>query len=313
MSRKRHRIGVIGLGKIAQDQHLRVIAGHPGMELVATASTRGLKAPGARHAFTHHDDLLKHPEIDAVAICTPPQVRHRIARQALQAGKHVMLEKPPTATTAELVDLERIAEKHDRVLFTTWHSQYNAAVDAARDFLAHHKIKSMQVTWKESVRKWHPGQAWVWEAGGFGVFDPGINALSIVTKIMPEPLFVSGATLEVPANCQAPIAAHLDLTMGHEGQSLHCDFDWRETAGETWTIAVETTDGTRLKLTNGGAKLEIDGSLVKEEKPAEYEKIYERFDELLHSGQSNVEFQPFQLVADAFLMGKRVTVEPFVE
>lgn len=51
--RKKHRIGVIGLGKIAQDQHLPVIAGHPGMELVATASTRGLKAAGARHAFTH--------------------------------------------------------------------------------------------------------------------------------------------------------------------------------------------------------------------------------------------------------------------
>ena len=47
-------------------------------------------------------------------------------------------------------------------------------------------MKRLLVTWKEDVRHWHPGQQWIWEAGGFGVFDPGINALSIVTKIMPD-------------------------------------------------------------------------------------------------------------------------------
>jgi D-galactose 1-dehydrogenase len=224
-----------------------------------------------------------------------------------------MLEKPPTATTAELVDLERISRRTGRVLFTTWHSQYNAAVDAAKAFLAKRLVKSMQVTWKESVRKWHPGQTWVWQPGGFGVFDPGINALSIVTKIMPEPVFVAAATLEVPANCQAPIAATLDLTTGTDGQTLRCDFDWREEKGETWTIAIATADGATLALSKGGARLEIDGQLITEEKPAEYEKIYERFDLLLTKGESAIEFEPFQLVADAFLMGRRETTDAFVE
>ena len=114
------RIAIIGYGKIAQDQHLPVIAKNPAFELIATSSTRGLKAPGARDAFKHHADLLKVSDIDAVAICTPPQVRHRIARAALEAGKHVMLEKPPAATMAELTDLERIAKKKGLVLFTTW-------------------------------------------------------------------------------------------------------------------------------------------------------------------------------------------------
>lgn len=310
---KRHRIGVIGLGKIAQDQHLPVIAKNPAYELVATSSTRGLKAPGARDAFKHHADLLKVPDIDAVAICTPPQVRHRIARESLEAGKHVMLEKPPSATTAELTDLERIAKKKGLVLFTTWHSQYNEAVDEAKKFLASRTIKSMLVTWKESVRKWHPGQAWIWEAGGFGVFDPGINALSIVTKIMPEPVFITAAELEVPSNCQAPIAANLDLTSGRDGQKLRCEFDWREAAGENWTIAIETFDGKTVNLIKGGSILEIDGKMVKQAQMAEYEGIYERFDGLLNRRESAVEFEPFQLVADAFLMGSRKTVEAFHE
>ena len=42
----------------------------------------------------------------------------------------------------------------------------------------------MRIDWRESVRKWHPGQEWVWEPGGFGVCDPGINAMSIFTEIM---------------------------------------------------------------------------------------------------------------------------------
>jgi hypothetical protein len=43
----------------------------------------------------------------------------------------------------------------------------------------------VEIVWHEDVRKWHPGQQWIWEPGGFGVFDPGINALSIATRIFP--------------------------------------------------------------------------------------------------------------------------------
>ncbi len=51
--------------------------------------------------------MLALADLDAVAICTPPQVRHAIARDAIEAGKHVLLEKPPTATLSELEDLRR--------------------------------------------------------------------------------------------------------------------------------------------------------------------------------------------------------------
>ncbi|WP_201860255.1 Gfo/Idh/MocA family protein [Microvirga soli] len=306
-----HRIGIIGLGKIAQDQHLPVIKANPDFELLAVSSTRGLSHEDAKYTFQDYRELLKLPDVDAVSICTPPQVRHQIAREALLAGKGVLLEKPPAATLSELEDLKALAAKMRKVVFTTWHAQYNKAVEEAKKALAGWSIKRLLVTWKEDVRHWHPGQQWIWEAGGFGVFDPGINALSIVTRIMPEPVFIKTSSLEFPANRDAPIAANLTFSMSHGQGDLQAVFDWRQTGPQTWDIEVETEAGLTLKLTHGGSCLEIGGKLMVQEEPAEYQGIYRRFDALLTIGHSEVDDAPFRLVADAFMVGKRVQVDAF--
>src|SRR3569833_2335761 len=205
------RLAIAGFGKIARDQHVPAIAGTEGVTLVAIAS-RNASLPGLPHFATIEDLLRDGPEIDAVALCTPPQVRRQQAVAALQAGKHVMLEKPPGAAVTELDPLITLAKKNSLTLFATWHSRYAPAVEPARAWLASRRIKSVHINWKEDVRVWHPGQGWIWEPGGLGVFDPGINALSILTKILPKPVFVNAAELAFPANCQAPIAANLTLT-----------------------------------------------------------------------------------------------------
>jgi D-galactose 1-dehydrogenase len=307
-----HKIGIIGFGKIAQDQHLPSIKGNPNFELVAVASQRGLKPDEAKHAFTDYRDMLKEvPDIEAVAICTPPQVRHQIAREALLAGKSVLLEKPPAATVSELQDLKLLGQKVGKTVFTTWHAQYNKAVHEAKKALAGWEIKRLQVTWKEDVRHWHPGQQWIWQAGGFGVFDPGINALSIVTCIMPEPVFIQKSDLQFPANRDAPIAANLQFTCAHGSGDLQAVFDWRQTGPQTWDIEVETERGLVLALRQGGTKLEIGGKLMVDEPSEEYAGIYEAFDTLLNERQSDVDDAPFRLVADAFMIGRRVQVDAF--
>ena len=70
---------------------------------------------------------------------------------------------------------------------------YEIGVDAARKWLASRTVRKVQVNWKEDVRVWHPGQKWIWKAGGLGVFDPAINALSIITKILPGTLVLRNA------------------------------------------------------------------------------------------------------------------------
>ena len=98
------RVAIVGFGKIARDQHVPAIAATDGVELVAVAS-RNASLPGVPHAATLDELLRDGPPIDAVALCTPPQVRHAQAAMALAAGKHVMLEKPPGATVAEITPL----------------------------------------------------------------------------------------------------------------------------------------------------------------------------------------------------------------
>jgi D-galactose 1-dehydrogenase len=309
---KKHKIAVIGIGKIAQDQHLPVIDKSPDFELAACVSTRGL-GHGDVPVFKTPAALYKAmPDVTTVAICTPPGVRHAYVREAIDAGKDVLLEKPPTPTITEFQDLVAYGEKKGRVLFQTWHSRYNAAVDAARLILKDEGVANVRIDWRESVRKWHPGQEWVWEPGGFGVCDPGINALSIFTRIMPFPVFVAAATLKFPANRQTPVDAEITFKSSQKhAPTMSAGFNWLEESGEIWTIAIETRKGNQLKLEKGGTVLKVNDLATVANPSEEYEAIYERFAKLLKKGKSEMDGSPLLLVADAFLLGARENVEDF--
>lgn len=304
------RIAIVGFGKIARDQHVGAIAAVPGATLTAVAS-RNASVPGLPHFATLEELLERGPPIDAVSLCTPPQVRRAQAAAALAAGKHVMLEKPPGTGVAELDPLIAMAAEAKRTLFATWHSRHAPAVEPARQWLRERRIKSVHVDWKEDVRVWHPGQGWIWEPGGLGVFDPGINALSILTRILPQAVFVTAAELAFPANCQAPIAANLRLT-DISGLPVTAEFDFRQTGPQSWDIVVETDRG-RMTLSGGGARMVVDGKVLAEAPDEEYRGLYRRFVELTATGASDVDLTPLRLVADAFLLGKRTVVEPFVD
>jgi D-galactose 1-dehydrogenase len=302
------------MGKIAHDQHVPVIAKSPDFSLVAVMSQRGVSLPGIRSFRTAGELYATMPEVEAVAICTPPNARHAVAREALAAGKHLLLEKPPTQTLAELSDLMAEAQRLKRVLFATWHSRFNAAVAETKIRLENRKIRSLHIEWKEDVRRWHPGQEWIWRPGGFGVFDPGINALSIVTAILPGPLLVRSAVLSFPKNRETPIAASLEFRPATDSEGrLTAEFDWRQTGEQSWNITIELDGGSVFRLLKGGARLEAAGKLVIEEVPAEYEAIYRHFADLLRRSASDLDPAPLQLVADAFMLGRRIEVEPFEE
>ena len=308
----KRKIAVIGVGKIAQDQHLPVIDASDDFELAATVSTRGVGHGGVPVFKTPGELYAAMPEIGLVSICTPPGVRHAYVREALAAGKDVMMEKPPTTTISELDDLIAEAAKRGRVLFQSWHSQYNAAVERTKSILAEGGVKSARIDWRESVRKWHPGQDWVWEPGGFGVCDPGINAFSIFTKVMPFPVFVESAALTFPANKQTPVDVDIRFKSAEAHKpDLSCGFNWLEESGEIWTIRFETNKGNEIKLEHGGRKLSINGELVLEHGDREYAGIYERFASLLNAHQSDVDAAPLRLMSDVFLMGARANGPEF--
>jgi len=301
-------LAIVGVGKIARDQHVPSIAGNPDLRLVATTS-RNSAVEGIPNFTTIEAMLDAIPSIDAVSLCMPPQFRYDAAYKAICAGKHVFLEKPPGATLSEVTDLEALAIEKGVSLFASWHSRYAAAVEAAKSFLASTSIKSVHVVWKEDVRHWHPNQDWIWEAGGLGVFDPGINALSIITHILPTSIFLRNATLEFPENKHAPIAADLYLTNA-ERMSVHAEFDWRQRGEQTWDIVAETSAGQMI-LAQGGSTLAINGAVVPVSSETEYAALYRRFASLIKNGESDVDLAPLRHVADSFMLGKRVVVAPF--
>jgi D-galactose 1-dehydrogenase len=302
------RIAIIGLGKIARDRHLGAIGRTPGTRLVATADPQA-SLPDIP-AFPSLEALLASgTPLDAVALCTPPQARARLAATALAAGKHVLLEKPPGATVAELAPLLDEARRAGRSLFATWHSRHAPAVEPARAILATQRIRAVRIEWKEDVRRWHPGQDWIWEPGGLGVFDPGINALSILTRILPRPVFLTASELFFPANRATPIAAELRFTDA-EGLDGRASFDWRPGGPERWTIDLDTEDGP-LAIEAGGRRLVQGERLLLEEPKAEYEAIYRRFAALARGGESDLDLTPFVHVADAFLLGRRHILDDF--
>ncbi|MGF1553156.1 MAG: Gfo/Idh/MocA family protein [Paracoccaceae bacterium] len=301
-------LAIVGVGKIARDQHAPAIEASDALRLAATVSRSG-----GLDGVENHESLDAlfdaRPDVGAVVLSMPPQARFAAAAQALRAGRHVMLEKPPGVGVAEVLALERMTRETGVSLFATWHSRHAAGVAPARAWLAERRVQSVAIDWREDVREWHPGQQWIWQAGGLGVFDPGINALSILTTILPEPLRLTEATLSVPENRDTPIAADLRFeTVG--GAPVVAGLDWRHEGPPVWEIRVATDEG-RLVLAEGGARLAGDDAAEEVEGPGEYVGLYRRFAELIARGESDVDVAPFLHVADAFMLGRRRIVAPF--
>jgi D-galactose 1-dehydrogenase len=302
------RIAIVGLGKIAHDQHLPAIAAATQFELVAAASP-GATLPGIP-VFENVDELLASGiAVDAVAMCQPPQWRFEAATRAIRAGKHVLLEKPPGATVTEVEILTALAARAGTSLFAAWHSRHAPAVERARAWLTDRRVQSVGIRWEEDVRHWHGGQQWIWKPGGMGVFDPGINALSIATQLLPDPIRIVDGTLSVPRDCATPIAAELHMRSGAE-IPIHAIFDWRRAGEPVWDIKVETDTGA-LHLSRGGTRLQIGGRECELEPEGEYPRLYQRFAQLIAGRQIEVDTTPLRLVADCFLRCASEAVEPF--
>jgi D-galactose 1-dehydrogenase len=313
MSRQPIRVGIVGIGKIARDQHIPAMRVNVDFKFVA-ASSRNARVEGVPN-FPTLENMLSHvPELDAISICTPPQYHYEAARLALTNGKHVLMEKPPCTSLSQLYHLMQLANQNGLSLYQTWHSQHAPGVLPTRELLASRTLQNARVIWKEDVRVWHPGQAWIWQPGGFGVLDPGINALSILTRLIDEPIMARAAVLYIPRNCATPIAASVELICAG-GAAIQVELDFRHTGTQTWDIELDTNLG-KLILSAGGARLAVDdkaNASIAEELHSEYAHLYRRFAQLVASGRSEVDTRPFELVADIFMLGKREVVDDFVD
>ena len=177
-------------------------------------------------------------------------------------------------------------------------------------WVAGRTLRYIAIEWKEDVRLWHPGQDWIWQPGGFGVMDPGINALSILTGVVADPIRLIDATLAIPGNRHTPIAATMAL-MTASGVPVSVALDWLQTGPQIWRMEFTDTSGECHVFAQGGDNAEHTQGDAESALAPEYRAMFAHFVGLVKSARSDVDTAPLQIVADAFLRGKIDFVAPF--
>lgn len=113
------RVGLIGYGYASKTFHAPLISGTPGMTLAAVASSDENKVHAdwpAMPVVSGPERILNDPNIDLVVIPTPNDTHFPLAKAALEAGKHVVVDKPFTVTLSQARELEALAKSGGRLL-----------------------------------------------------------------------------------------------------------------------------------------------------------------------------------------------------
>jgi D-galactose 1-dehydrogenase/L-arabinose 1- dehydrogenase len=206
-----------------------------------------------------------------------------------------MLEKPPAASLIDLAAITQAAHAAEVSLFASWHAREAPGVAVARDWLAGRSIEAIRVRWLEDIRIWHPGQEWILTSVGLGVFDPGINAFSILTALLRPRIEVVHAELVRPAGHDAALSARIGAISG--GTVIDIELDFLHDGPPCWDIDI-VSNGAVLRLTDGGHHISIDGVAQPLAATHEYAMLYRRFAHLIEQGVSDVDAAPLRLVED---------------
>jgi len=130
------RVGVIGVGSMGQN-HARLLAEKGMLSAVADIVPEAARAVGERYSVKHYlsyQELLR-TDIDAVVIVTPTITHQKIAEDAIRAGKHVLLEKPMTGSSASLQEVASLARSKKVVLAGGFTERHNPVVSFAKQSL----------------------------------------------------------------------------------------------------------------------------------------------------------------------------------
>ena len=205
MSSASFRAGIVGAGGIAR-AHLRALQTLDHVEVAAVADVVPGKARemadlyGIPQAFDSHRELVALDDLDAVHVCTFNQAHRDPTVDALNAGKHVMVEKPMAARLDHATDMVKASRDHDSLLMCAINTRFSDDLRTAREVVESGDLGA--IYYAETVaqrRRGIPGRTFISEqTAGFGATaDIGVYALDAVLWLMdhPQPVSVSGMTL----------------------------------------------------------------------------------------------------------------------
>lgn len=196
------KIGIIGSGGIAK-AHARAYKAMNDVEIVAVADVIAGKAAefvkemelSDAKAFDGHRHLLEE-DLDGVSICTPNVAHYQTTLDSLQAGKHVLLEKPMSVTLEEAVEMAQISDKTERMLTIGFQPRYDPNMKTIQEIIGSGQLGNVYyVQTGGGRRRGMPGGTFIRKdlAGAGALADIGCYSLDLALNALgyPKPLTVS--------------------------------------------------------------------------------------------------------------------------
>ena len=204
MTDKKLKIGIIGTGSISES-HMKAYKNNPGVELYAFCDLSESRACekseryGVKHIFTDAGEMLKLPEIDAVSICTWNEQHAPCAIAALNAGKHVLCEKPTAMSAKEAKAMKEAAEKNGKLLMIGFVRRHGNDCDILQDLIKSGYLGELYYAKATYLRKYGSPGGWFGEkelSGGGPLIDLGVHVIDLAKYLMgnPRPISVYGVT-----------------------------------------------------------------------------------------------------------------------
>ncbi|WNR46003.1 Gfo/Idh/MocA family protein [Paenibacillus roseipurpureus] len=288
------KLGVIGTGNIFRGAHLPVWLGHSEVEIVALCDVAMDKAQaianqhGISHVYNDYKEMLANEQLDIVDICTSNAYHAQAAICAIEAGAHVLCEKPDATNSADAEAMAAASIRHDRILMAIRNNRFTSTSSFLRKYVdAGHMgdIYTGRCGWIR--RRGIPGKGgWFTTkelSGGGPLIDLGVHFIDLAMWLMgnPKPVAVSGATYCKFAESSLSDSIHSqfgeknsegtfdveDLATGFvrfdNGATLQIEFSWASNIEEEMNFLELRGTKAGFSLRNGDAKLftEIEETL----------------------------------------------------
>lgn len=190
------KVGVIGLGAIAQMAHLPVLSKMRGVQIGALCDNDGAKARslaqrfGANNYCTDIEELLDIPELDAVVVATPNHLHEIHALSALKSGLHVMCERPFALGARGVERIITAAEKYKRIAMVANNSRFRHDAQTLNSFLRGGELGKVRAVRVGAYRR--PSAMAPWrlrraESGGGALLELGLPLLDLAGWLTDAP------------------------------------------------------------------------------------------------------------------------------
>lgn len=229
------RVGIIGTGAISQVVHLPILTERADVKVVGLCDVDQPKAEAIAERFgvgrvVTDEALIADPDVDAVIICTPTHVHERLAVTALEAGKHVLVERPVALTADATEKVVGAAREAGRCLMVGLSHRFRADAGALAAFVSGGELGTIFAVCGSSLTRRMPFGRITWrqqqeKAGGGALMDLGVQALDLAFWLTGYPKITRVSAVMRTGEAGVEDSATV-LAVSEEGIAFNIDVSW---------------------------------------------------------------------------------------